>query len=164
MKNKKNIYILLPFVLGIWGLLIYNFFSYLNPEEIALPEDNFQISGEIKYTEPDTTTIDINHRDPFSGKMSSQNSDHDESRVTNTSPSVNSNSDEPKIEESIKIQYKGIVSDVSEKVKVFMVIINGKTFLMKQGDKELDVKLIKGDRESIVISNKGKQNTISIVE
>lgn len=163
MKNKKNIYILLPLVLGIWGLLIYNFFSYLNPEEIVLPEDNFQISDEIKYTEPDTTTIDINHRDPFTGKMSSQNSEANERKVTNTS-SVKSNSDEPKIEETINIQYKGIVSDVTDKVKVFMVIINGKTFLMKQGDKELDVKLIKGNRESIVISNKGKQNTISIVE
>ncbi len=163
MKNKKSIYILLPLVLGIWGLLIYNFFSYLDPEEIVLPEDNFQISDEIKYTEPDTTTIDINHRDPFTGKMSSQSSEVGESKVTNGS-SVKSNSDEPKIEETINIQYKGIVSDVTDKVKVFMVIINGKTFLMKQGDKELDVKLIKGNRESIVISNKGKQNTISIVE
>lgn len=163
MKNKKNIYILLPLVLGIWGLLIYNFFSYLNPEEIVLPEDNFQISDEIKYTEPDTTTIDINHRDPFSGKMTTKYSEADERKVTNVS-SVKSNSEGPKVEDDLKIQYKGIVSDVSDKVKVFMVIINGKTFLMKQGDKELDIKLIKGNRESIVISNKGKQNTISIVE
>lgn len=161
MKNKKNIYILLPLVIGIWGLLIYNFFSYLDPEEVALPEDNFTVSKDVKYIEPDTTTIDINHRDPFLGKLSSQNSENQPSNVTKSSTNEKP---EAEIEEVINIQFKGIVSDSSDKVKVFMIIINGKTFLMKQGDKEQDVKLLKGNRESIVVLNKGKQNTISIVK
>ena len=71
---------------------------------------------------------------------------------------------ESKHEEQTKIEYKGIVSDVANKKKVFMVIIDNRTFLMKQGDKENEVELINGNRESITIKHKGKKKNILLIE
>jgi hypothetical protein len=160
MKSKKSIYILLPLVLLIWGMLIYQFFSYTSPEVIEVQEE-LPLFVKIDYKEPDTTALDINHRDPFTGKLENAN--------RNSSSNAKA-SNEPKIqilstpEVQTQIEYKGIVSDVANKKKVFMVIIDNQTFLMKQGDKENEVELINGNSESITVKHKGKKKNILLIE
>lgn len=161
MKNKKSIYILLPLVLIIWGMLIYQFFSYSNDVAIKV-ENEVPLFVEIDYKEPDTTALNVNHRDPFSGKME-KTKDIDtapKQNIVNT-PKINTES-VPEVQ--TQIEYKGLVSDVANKKKVFMVIIDNQTFLMKQGDKENEVELISGNKESIAIKHKGKKKTILLIE
>lgn len=160
MKSKKSIYILLPIVLLIWGMLIYQFFSYTSPEVVEVQEE-LPLFVKIDYKEPDTTALDINHRDPFTGKLEYAN--------RNTSSNAKA-SNQPKTqilstpEVQTQIEYKGIVSDVANKKKVFMVIIDNQTFLMKQGDKENEVELINGNSESITVKHKGKKKNILLIE
>ena len=67
MKNKKNIYILLPAVILIWGLLGYRIFSGLKPSNTA--EEKLTVRAfkpqELKESEP--FTISTDYRDPFLG-------------------------------------------------------------------------------------------------
>jgi hypothetical protein len=73
----------------------------------------------------------------------------------------------PKIVESIvwpAIVYKGIVSDTKERNKVFMLIINGQTFLMRKGETENEIFLKEGDRESVYVKYKGNLNLILLQE
>lgn len=150
MKNKKSIYILLPIVLLIWGMVVYQFFSFSASDDAQIANQDLKVKP-FKIKPKDTFSITINNRDPFLGKMiSSEN---------NTPKKTNTSSKKPiKIKEELiwpQVSYKGIVSDNKEKIKVYMVIINGKTHLMKKGDEEEGVKLKDGDRETIYAVYKG---------
>ncbi len=161
MKSKKSIYILLPIVLIIWGMLIYQFFSYTSSEIIEVQEE-LPLFVKIDYKEPDTTALDVNHRDPFTGRLESAKEKSSISKVkTINTPKIKT---ETTPEVQTQIEYKGIVSDVANKKKVFMVIIDNQTYLMKQGDKENGVELINGNRESITIKHKGKKKNILLIE
>lgn len=161
MKSKKSIYILLPIVLLIWGMLIYQFFSYTSSEVIEVQEE-LPLFVKIDYKEPDTTALDINHRDPFTGKLENANRNTSSSNAKAIIPPRIKAETTPEVQ--TQIEYKGIVSDVANKKKVFMVIIDNQTFLMKQGDKENEVELINGNRESITIKHKGKKKNILLIE
>jgi hypothetical protein len=54
------------------------------------------------------------------------------------------------------------VSDNKDKIKVYMVIINGKTNLMKKGDTEEGILLKEGDREIIYLKFKGDDKVVFI--
>ncbi|MFY0482525.1 hypothetical protein ACI6PS_07950 [Flavobacterium sp. PLA-1-15] len=155
MKNKKNLYVLLPVVLFIWGAVLYQFFSYSdNGEMVSVSSGTFN-PKPLSIKPRDTFSIDVDYRDPFLGKI-----------YPSTSNKINKKSTgkrQIKKEESIvwpSIVYKGIVSDSKDKTKVFMLIINGRTFLMKRGDVENDVFLKEGNRESIYVKYKGHLNII----
>lgn len=156
MKNKKNIYILLPIVLGIWGMVIYRLFSFSNPDtNIPATASNFTFKP-IEVKARDTFSIDVNYRDPFLGKMYSN-----DVQKKNTSHV-------PKVKKDTliwpNIIYKGLVSDSKEKKKVFLVSINGQTYFMNEKTTEQEVTLKKGDRNTIEVLYKGKKNKIGIQE
>ena len=162
MKNKKTIYILLSIVLLIWGAVMYQFFSFSTTEELQTTTSNEFIFKPIAIKERDTVAINVNYRDPFLGKMYSEkgNGTITKKKATNLKKA-------PKIVEPIvwpAIVYKGIVSDTKEKNKVFMLIINGQTFLMRKGETENEILLKEGDRESVYVKYKGNLNLILLQE
>jgi len=159
MKNKKNILILLPVVLLIWGGVIYQFSSFLNTENATLYKVKEINIKPFKFKERNKFSININYRDPFLGKM-----------YTNTQQAPKTNSTLKTIK-AIKpelimvwptILYKGIVSDTKEKNKVFMMVITGHIFLMKKGDIENDIHIEDGDNASVSVKYKGYKNIIMI--
>lgn len=142
MKNRKSIYILLPIVLLVWGAVIYQFFSFTDNESRDSISPNVAIKPFL-IKPRDTSEIIINNRDPFLGKIT------DNSTIPKIKKKI---SKAVIIKEEVnwpQVQYKGIVSDNKEKIKVYMIIINGKTHLMKKGDEEDGVKLKDGNRETI---------------
>jgi hypothetical protein len=159
MKNKKNTYFLLLFVLIVWGAVLYQFFSFSNApvEEINRVEIDLK---PLQIKQRDTFSITINRRDPFLGKMAFSSqikkiNTNSKSTITNTK----------KLKEVLiwpDIKYKGIVSDSKEKIKVYMVIIDGKTFFMKKGEIESEVKLKEGDRDAIYPVYKGELKAVFI--
>ena len=158
MKNKKSIYILLPIVLVIWGSVAYQFFSFSKNE--VKSKENSALTFKLLAIKPrDTSSINVNYRDPFLGKMYSNN-------TKSVNPKRSTKATKPELPKTPiilqTILYKGIVSDTKDKTKVFMLIINGRTFLMKKGDTENEVLLKEGNRESIKVKNKGTLQTIPI--
>lgn len=157
MKNRKSIYILLPLVLFIWGAIAYQFFSFSNSD---IPEiQNKDIAIKPLIIKPiDTFSITINKRDPFLGKMINN-------EIVTSSVKIKTSKKTPKVKVELiwpNVQYKGIVSDIKDKVKVYLVIIDGKSYLMKKGDIEEDVKLKDGDRETIYAIYKGDLKVVFI--
>lgn len=157
MKNKKSIYILLPLVLLIWGAVVYQFFSLSND---TIPEIQTQegVPKPFRIQSKDTFSIHISKRDPFLGKMMSN-----ETRSVSTAPKTTTKIPNTK-EELVwpSILYKGIVSDSKDKVKVYMVIMDGKTYLMKKGEEENGIKLKDGDRETIYVVYKKELKIVYI--
>lgn len=159
MKSKKSIYVLLPIVLLIWGLVINQFFSFSSNDFKGVVESKEYALKPLKLKPRDTSAINVNYRDPFLGKIYLPKNQNTNKRkmVKRTNPKLNA---EPII--LATIVYKGIVSDTKEKKKVFMLIINGQTFLMKKGDVENEVLLKDGNRESINVKNKETLQSIPI--
>lgn len=160
MKKKKSIYLLLPLVLIIWGALIYQFFSYVSPAEINAQNEQ-PLLVAIEYKEPDTTAIEVNYRDPFTGRLENQKQSNSKQIQTSKNYDVNLNISD---EEQVRIEYKGIVTDAANKNKVFMVIINEQSFLMRQGDKEKEVLLIRGNDNYIIVKHRNKKEKFLIIE
>jgi len=153
MKNKKNTYILLVVVIFIWGLLIYNFFSFTNPEMEIQEVSNAISIKPLAIKERDTFSINVDYRDPFLGKM--------------YQPNANKKKSGKKIKVKApvlwpRVVYKGIVSDTKDAKKVFMVIIDGHTHFMKEKEEQQEILLKSGDRKSITIQYQGEQNKITI--
>lgn len=154
MKNKKTIYILLPVVLCIWGLVIYQFFSFSGTDvPVAASSKQYNIKP-VTVPKRDTFAINVNYRDPFLGKMYLPN----KKTVTKKS----------RVQKPVApivwphITYKGIVSDNQNKTKVFVVVIKGQTYFMKEKDTEAEVTLKNGNREFIEVTYKGEKNKIVI--
>ncbi|GGB73388.1 hypothetical protein GCM10007424_11620 [Flavobacterium suaedae] len=157
MKNKKTTYILLVVVLFVWAMVIYQFFSFSGGSEPIVENHTTLNIKPIQAPKRDTFSINVNYRDPFLGKMYNPHNKK-ATRKQNTS-------NKPK--ETIvwpSVIYKGLVSDSDDKRKVFMVMIKGKTFFMREKDTEEEVKLLKGNREFIEVKYKGKKNKILIQE
>jgi hypothetical protein len=159
MKNKKNIYILLPIVLLVWGAVLYQVFSLVNTDEIISKEKKEYSITPLKIQERKTFTIDINYRDPFLGKM------YTPKKISGlkTKPSITKKIAKPK--ESLvwpTILYKGMISDTKDKKKIFILIIDGKNHFMNIGDTADDIFLKSGDKESVYVKYKGNLNLIML--
>lgn len=154
MKNKKSIYILLPLVLFIWGTVMYQVFSFSSSEDEPTMVSNEISLKPIKIPKRDSVVINTNYRDPFLGKV------YRSDIVKSTKKKLVSK----KVEALVwpTIQYKGIVSDTKEKSKIFMLVINNQTLLMKKGQTENEIYLKEGDRESVYLKYKGELNLFMI--
>jgi hypothetical protein len=160
MKNKKSIYILLPLVILIWGMLIYQFFSYSATDEaIENTPTEFKVKP-FKLKERTPFTVNVKYRDPFLGKMYVAS-------VPSLKKKSNKTKREPKSEETIvwpTVLYKGMIWDTKEKSKVFIITISGHDFFMKKGDTENEVFLKDGDKESVYVKYKGNLDLIMLAE
>lgn len=163
MKSKRNVYILLFLVLLIWGVLGYRLFSYINKSEQNVESGTPQNFNTIDYKEPDYVKIEVNYRDPFTGETPEGNQNQLSKRVNENNLSNIDVSDNIPIPEKV-ILYKGLVSDTSDKKKVFMLSINGKTYLLSQGQKEDNIKVISGNAKQIVVVIDNKKEIIAITQ
>lgn len=158
MKNKKNIYILLPIVLFVWGGVLYQVFSFSNTDNISPVEKNDFVIKPLKIKERQTFSIDVNYRDPFLGKMYAPKT------ASNISSAKSAKTiKQPKPQETLvwpTVVYKGMISDNKEKKKIFILIIDGKNCYMKIGDTQNEIFLKDGNKESVYIKYKGNLNLI----
>ncbi|MBP1221744.1 hypothetical protein [Flavobacterium sp. 1355] len=159
MKNKKNIYILLPIVLFVWSAVLYQVFSFTNNDEVISANDPEFIIKPLKIKQRQSFVIDVNYRDPFLGKMYVSQTI---SKVKTEKSTIKKAS---KVQETLVwpvILYKGMISDTKDKTKIFMIIIDGQNHYMKIGDTENEVYLKSGDKESVYVKYKGNLNLIMI--
>lgn len=160
MKSKKSIYILLPLVLLIWGILGYRLFSFFGNDETEVQENsNFQVQN-IDYKAPDSIKIVVDYRDPFTGKLSSGNNNENTNSVIRKPKSENTILEKQEIKPVIV--YRGLVSDTKDKNKVFMFSVDNKTYLLERGQTENDIKVISGDAKQITLLINKKKEVVAI--
>lgn len=160
MKNKKSIYILLPLVVLIWGVLIYQFFNLSSDKETPVSNATFEVKS-YQFIKPDTISINTNYRDPFLGKMYSKPAVSSKKVYIKKNVVPFDNNLKPEIIQP-SIIYKGIVSDTKDNYQVFMVLIDDKTYLMKKGQTENGLQLLSGNRTSIKIKYNKKTQVITL--
>lgn len=153
MKNKKNIKILLPLVIIIWGLLIYNIYGAFYPDSPSLSKNRTKKFKAPTVKEKETFELLPIKSDPFLGTLyqKSQNK-----QISSTKKS-NKNSIWP------NILFQGIVSDKNAKTNVYIVNINGRQFLLRKGDTLQNIKVLKGTKTSLKLKYKGQSKEFPIM-
>jgi len=144
MKNIKNIYILMPAVLVVWGIIGYRIFSGIVPshkksEEIVMLTP-FQPKEVIK---KEVFELKLDYRDPFLGTLSIR-----EKKIIKPKPRVKDSIVFP------NISYKGIFSSSNNSNTIFLVMIDGNQEMFKKHETHQQVKLLKGDKKKITIKYK----------
>ncbi len=156
MKNKKNLYILLPAVLIIWGLVIYRFFTGINPTTKI--ENTVEELGEFKpkkLQEADTFSVDLNYRDPFLGTFPKKK----KSAIKRKSPVKKEVQPETSFP---SISYKGLVTPKGKNQKVFLISVNNQQHLYTIGSSFNEVKLLSGNDKEITLQFQKQKQTFQL--
>ena len=154
MKNKKVVYVLLPIVIIVWGIVFYRIFSVVNPSGAQFtPTSNLSNDLGVENSLVDTFTIIANYRDPFLGKVISS-----EKHIVGNA-SINIPTKPLVIPKSWPaINYGGMIKIIKSSQQTALVYINGESKMMKMGDVETEVQLLKIYADSIeVMFQKGKR-------
>jgi type II secretory pathway component PulC len=148
--KKKLTYLMLPAVIAIWGIIFYRiFFANAADDVPAMNERTTVIDSKDGNAVPDTFSIIASYRDPFLGKMVS-NEVH-----RNTQQTVNS---EPKQIKPVPVQtpwpsvsYSGMIKNRQSSVQLAMLQVNGQSYTVKAGEAIEGVKVTKIYRDSVEI-------------
>ncbi|UJH68666.1 hypothetical protein [Allomuricauda sp. SCSIO 65647] len=151
MKKNKKTYLLLALVLVIWGVLGFKIVGAINTTEE--PIDKVDLTET--YVAPtlkkrDTFAITANYRDPFLGTMPKSE------KIEKTKKKVVKKAETPQK----NIQYAGSVAENGSNKRLFFVSIDGQQHIMAQNETVADVKLIKGNQESIKVRYGTRTETI----
>lgn len=154
MKNKKNIYFLVPAVLLIWGIIGYKIYTTLNVENAVLMPNNSSVDfNPEKIKEVEKFTINANYRDPFLGKLITNK------KVSSTPVKIKQ---KPTVIFPM-INYNGMISPKeANRATLFLIVINNKQQFLSVGEEIEGVKLLKGNSKEIIISFQNSKKTIHI--
>lgn len=160
MKNKMTTYVLIFFVLLVWGIIGYRLFDAMNNN------DNVPFNPHIELKETyndftvkkDTGSLSLNYRDPF-GMVTKDTIEKIPLRsvprkVINAAikPTVNWN----------MIKYSGYIRNPNSKKLIAIMNINGKTIMLSEGESAEQVQLLKNARDSVKVSYKNQTKFIDV--
>jgi hypothetical protein len=147
--------VLLAVVIGVWGLIGFKFLNAVDnsPKELAMaaPDEIF-VPKQMK--EREIFTIAADYRDPFLGTVYAPKKKKKTGIAKKTKKKVPEKS----------IQYTGFITDKSSKQKIFFVTIEGQQQMMSVNDTFQEVKLVRGNKNSIKVKYNGRTQTITIAQ
>lgn len=149
MKNKKVTYLLLTCVLALWGVIFFRIFSSMGSEDVIIApasKDKVEYFNLVNHA-TDTIALRLNYRNPFatlgttfiSEKIDYTLHKEDISKRVAVAPIVKWSS----------IQYTGYINNATTKRKVTILIIDGKEFMLSDGQHLNGIKLIKNETDSV---------------
>ncbi|MBI5541224.1 MAG: hypothetical protein HY951_14255 [Bacteroidia bacterium] len=154
MKNKSVRYILIFLVVLIWGTIAYKFLTYVNTDEDEILTQNTPKQKNEQNTITDTFQLVASYRDPFLGKSvvtNVQNTNQSSQRIIKTEKQK----EIPKIEKKAiswpKLIYLGIIVNQKSKNQTSILKINGKDFIIHQGNIVSEVEIIKLYNDSVTV-------------
>ena len=152
MKNIKSIYILIPAVLLVWGIIGYRIFSGIVPSQKKSEEIAMLTPFRPKKTmKKEVFELILDYRDPFLGALSIR-----EKKIIKPKPRVKDSIVFP------DIHYKGIFSSSNKSNTIFLIAIEGKQEMFKKHETHQQVKLLKGDKKKITIKYKTEKKTYQL--
>ena len=162
MKNKKVLtYLMLTVVVGIWGKIMYDIF--------APKADNYVYAGITNNVESITDDLTLfeyeliaDYRDPFLGKYKRSGN---ENRVVRSNRPAKQ---KPKVRVKAtrkwpKLEYNGKMKNRANQDATVFVKINDKDFLMKVGESQNDIKLIKISTDSLFVEFDDEKRSIPYI-
>ena len=151
MKNKKLLYVLIPAVLLVWGIIIYKIVAPGSGGDDTSPlKNNEFITSSSTEILNDTFSINPNYRDPFLGK-SIKKTIPSENKVSNvTIPTVIKKTTEPTIKWPSVI-YAGLIKNKKSNKQLVLIQINGQSSSIKVGEIINGIELINIFKDSIEV-------------
>src|SRR6056297_551428 len=122
MKNKKSVYILLPLVLLIWGIIFYRIFTGTSGKQYHVqPKQTVKVSDE--YEKPQSFKIYTNYQDPFLKNIRQKKKVQKTKKETqnNKKRSFSSRRRRRSTTRWPEISYKGAVKNQEKTKNVFLV-------------------------------------------
>lgn len=150
LKNKKLVYLLLPLVLVIWGLIFYRIYANLHGKPKS-PSFSKQITKEIDVRDKEEIPqLSLNYPDPF---------------LKNTSISSGEKKTNPKHPDNLvspinwpMITYRGMLRSEQAKHNVTGFLRVGTTdMLVHMGDVARELAVLRIAKDSILLENKGEK-------
>ena len=154
MKNRKSLYILVPLVVVVWGLLFWKVFwsSSTSPVEVK-PTRFLEKSARFDGKEEDRVLI-LNYQDPF---LKEQRTVRDAVPVTSPEPLRQRLNRVPMWPE---IYYFGLVKNRSETGSLALLEINGRRCFVREGETVDVVKCLAIHADSIGVQLNNEQKYI----
>ncbi len=155
MKQKKLIYVLLPLMILIWGLVIYRIFGFIDGNDspdiqpVHLPD-----TGDETVKLPDSFTIKADYRDPFL-----KNVNYTPPPKKTKTPVKVKKPKKPAVNWSF-VQYKGRITNQNSGKTIAVLEINKKRYLVAKGDSAAGVTLLKIFPDSVQVGYRQEKGFI----
>jgi len=158
MKNKKMLYILLPLVLFVWGLIFYKVYNSINSSNqiVSEPPATTNLNDSNLY-KMDTFSIFNNYRDPYLTKAVSV--------VKGNSHTINKPIPDKSIQVHTEVKwpsiiYNGVIKSKKSLKKLVLLKINGESNFMSTGTSSMGVEILDIYNDSIKVNYKGEFKVI----
>lgn len=151
MKNKKTLWILVPAVLAIWGMIGWKVYAAMqNPDEeyVELPLTESDVDSSFV---PENYELDLNYRDPFLGEQIRTTP----VRQSSENGTSNKNISKPELTPPIQapvLHYYGLVQETSTGKTVGFLRINSETHFVKAKDVIEGVTVLRIWSDSVEVS------------
>lgn len=158
MKNKKLIYILIPLVLLIWGLIVIRIIKQIHHSQKPAMENASYSKNNNPGPVADSSALILKYRDPFLHGFIRKSSDS--GRSDNLFSNNSNLTTVTKAPVSFpNTGYSGLVINSKNKQKLGLLKIDNKDFLVQEGDLVSGEKIIRLHADSVIISFKKTKKT-----
>ena len=150
MKNKKQVFFLLPTVALVWGLIIYQVINGASSDNPAYKPVNKATASANPVTSTDEPyTLVLNYDDPF-GKISKPRTKKSVKPKAKPVKKKVVKVVKPEIDLS-KYKYQGMVQNAGSKQKIALVLVNDQMKMVKKGDLIDECKVVEIGKDAIQI-------------
>ena len=153
MKNKKNIYFLLPAVLLIWGLIGYRIFNAIQPTTLTQQEVSSVNFTPKPLVTAERFSLQMDYRDPFLGPK----------KVVKKTVQPTKRQVKTPAKPFPAVVYKGLVSG-SGANQVFIISHNNRQYFFKKRQTQAGFTLVSGNAKTVTLRFEGQQKTIAIAQ
>lgn len=160
MKKKKTLYLMLPLIILVWGVVFYQLFSYIFSSPTYANETVKEVIN-IDEIKQDTFSIVADYRDPFLGKKARFK------KQSNSSSNTKKNLHKT-IKNQIKaekpwplITYNGMIKNNNSDRRVGIIKIGGKEYLVKEEDIVSEVTILFINKNVVEVRFQKENKTIT---
>ena len=162
MKNKKLIYILLPLVIIVWGLIVYRIFfeGKTKPENISSVAK--PLIKESSKKEKSTYKLIANYRDPFLSNIKQNVVSLEDKKEEKNVTSSNLRRRRTTVSRTRwpEILYGGFIESDKDKKITILLSIKNRDYLAQQGDTVEHIFIKTFYADSLVVAYNDEEKTL----
>lgn len=151
MKNKKNLYFLIPTVLFIWGFIIYRIVDFTSEGETDYAPKTY--ATPLRETrENEQYQLKARYPDPFLKQLAGTaiDSGDEEVEIEEAAPQTENAVD---AQQSPDILYRGFINESGTDARIALLVIEGKEVFLKSGTPFQAYVIDQIKRDSVAISS-----------
>jgi len=142
-------------VVLLWVFVLYKFYkSFWGDGTVVAIESKIITKGKLKADANEKFVLKANYTDPFSGKSFRKEHFSGEPRKKQVVKQPVQPKEEVKIDFSF-ISYLGLIKNQANQKEVALVSVQGKEYMVSEGDQINDISFIKNFKDSIKVSYMG---------